>query len=156
MAHQKLKLSLMASILSALYGCANTTEILSTKVLHSGIHCGINKEGLKKLDQKAALNKIVNHGLRPPSNETPDADFNLQHIIAISMGIRPSTGYSLSLQNNKVTQEGRTVYIDIEHKEPREGSMNAQLMTSPCLVFAIAKGHYSEIVASPYKLELNQ
>lgn len=69
--------------------------------------------------------------------ESADVDFSQESILIVSAGQKSSSGYRLELTNWLLEQDHWQV-TRIAH-QPRANSMQAQLITSPCLLVKIPK-----------------
>lgn len=75
----------------------------------------------------------------------PAVDFARQGAIRVAMGPRPTAGYAVALAEPAFTREGSTGLLRVTWSEPPKDSMNAQLLTSPCLVVAVPREGLREI-----------
>lgn len=64
----------------------------------------------------------------------PPVDFKREGVLAVYMGQRPTAGFSLALADPKVAIAGGVGTVVIDFREPAPGLMQAQVLTSPCLL----------------------
>lgn len=116
-----------------LAGCAQTqAEDVSIVLAHG--NCQQVERGAKVIDY-AALARIrgaqlidMEAGSSAPADELT--------LVAVSLGTRPSLGYSLR-PDGMPTREGETLTIRIAEDEPPADAVVAQMITEPCLVFGV-------------------
>ena len=75
----------------------------------------------------------------------PAVDFAKQGAVRVAMGPRPTAGYAVALAEPAFTREGSTGVLRVTWSEPPKDSMNAQVLTSPCLVVAVPRDELREI-----------
>jgi len=67
------------------------------------------------------------------------------NVLVLEMGYRSTAGYSLSLSESKIRVKNKEAIVTALWDEPPEDSMQAQVITSPCVIFALPKGDYSKV-----------
>jgi hypothetical protein len=72
-------------------------------------------------------------------------DFKSMNVLVLEMGYRPTAGYSLSINKEKIRVENKEAIVTAQWDEPPEDSMQAQVITSPCAIFTLPKGDYSKV-----------
>lgn len=72
-------------------------------------------------------------------------DFKSMNVLVLEMGYRPTAGYSLSINKEKIRVENKQAIVTVQWAEPPEDSMQAQVITSPCAIFTLPKGDYSKV-----------
>lgn len=72
-------------------------------------------------------------------------DFKSMNVLVLEMGYRPTAGYSLSINKEKIRVENQEAIVTVQWDEPPEDSMQAQVITSPCAIFTLPKGDYSKV-----------
>ena len=81
----------------------------------------------------------------------PPVNFDRQQVLIVAMGRQSSAGYSVSLQADQLVVDGPVGNIPVRWKTPPPGSLQAQLLTSPCMAVVSAKlPHISE-----YRIQIN-
>ena len=76
---------------------------------------------------------------------TPAVDFNVEHVVRIQMGQRPTGGYGIELAEPHATLNDGEVLIRLRWIEPAPGAIVTQILTSPCLIVSLPKGAYKRI-----------
>ena len=72
-------------------------------------------------------------------------DFNHEGVLALFTGKKPSSGYGLELIESNVEISADTATLKVKIKEPIEGMMQAQMITSACIYLAVERGNYHKI-----------
>ncbi len=72
-------------------------------------------------------------------------DLKSMNVLVLEMGYRSTAGYSLSLSEAKIRVKNKEAIVTALWDEPPEDSMQAQVITSPCVIFALPKGDYSKV-----------
>lgn len=151
---------LLATLL--LVACGSTTQqinkYVTVETLYMSGQCDINESdayivdsaaGLQSIykpnaiQQRIKLGKINNQAaLKQPSG----VDWQQERVVVIAMGQRPSTGYSVSLATTNATVKNGRLFIDILWQTPQQSSIQAQLITSPCLLIKVPASGYQSLV----------
>lgn len=71
-------------------------------------------------------------------------DFQKEKIIVVFMGEKPSAGFSLQLANAEARLVNKVLHVVVNSGVPKNDSMQAQLITSPCLVLATS-ANFTEV-----------
>ena len=109
---------------------------VGVRTLTSDIQCGKSKDvTIVELDarQSALLPGDLASAL------------NSERVFVISMGLRPTAGYSLSLAHARARLEHGVVTIPLAWREPAPGAITAQVITQPCLIVALEKRQYAGV-----------
>jgi hypothetical protein len=69
------------------------------------------------------------HSNIDPKPDLPEVDFSEYTVLAVMMGIQPTSGFSISVTD--ITQENGTISVEIEETEPGMGCVNTQVLTAP-------------------------
>lgn len=146
---------LIAIVLS---GCASTlnnsttapTELLA-EVLHSSLLCGtdIQQPLVSWIDDQADLEQRYAQFNTQSSDPVfaPALDFVQSGALLIAMGPQPSTGYLLNYipgQDN-TWLAGSTLVVSVDWVTPDADSMQAQVITSPCLLLRLDKLNFKRL-----------
>nr|WP_252738133.1 protease complex subunit PrcB family protein [Marinobacter salexigens] len=73
-------------------------------------------------------------------------DLAKEHLLFVTLGERPTSGYSLSLSSAQSTTS--TLQLAVTMRSPAPGTMTAQVITSPCVVVAVPARDWSQIRVS--------
>ena len=119
---------------------------LPVRTVFSGSQCGTAHAGLQILSHaqfRQAWRRIGGGG-------EPEVDWSREVIGWLSMGARSSAGYGLRLAGDTAIRREATVRIVMERLRPAPHSLAAQVVTAPCLWFAVPRGGYRQIqIAEP-------
>lgn len=153
-------------------GCNSASKDLTVDVIYQSNICNIKREGIVVLATAEKLNKVMSSNNRfDLGGGKADADtakakqetlpnFDKKHVLAVSMGFKSTAGYSLVLSDTHVILEDKVAQLAVETQSPdtsgKTGTALAQMLTSPCLILALDKGHYTSIKAGAYTLELSE
>lgn len=72
----------------------------------------------------------------------PPVDFARRAVLWLQMGMQPSAGYGLSLQDQGAAIAADTLTLHVKWLEPAPGRLYAQMVTHPCLLVSVPKGDY--------------
>lgn len=139
--------------LALLAGCASShvTEDkrdapLARQVTQSA-HCGLTGPGLAYVQTAERLQQMLD---LPTQNmavqQLRQVDLAKEHLLFVTLGERPTSGYSLSLSSVQSTTS--TLQLAVAMRSPAPGTMTAQVITSPCVVVAVPARDWSEIRVS--------
>ena len=120
------------------------TNEVNLRVLTSGLQCAKTQSAsIAEISSSEELNA------RLPDSTPADISTALKHerVLMISMGVRPTAGYHLSLAQPRARLDGKVLTLSILWREPAPGSIAAQVITQPCLIVAVEKREYSEVRA---------
>ena len=68
----------------------------------------------------------------------PEVDFTRNMVIAVSAGVRPSTGHSVLVDNVRLDDDG-TLRVEVLQTSPGRGCVTAQQMTQPVDVVVVPR-----------------
>ncbi len=68
-----------------------------------------------------------------------------ENLYLLEMGQRPTAGYTVNLAGAEATIENSRATVEMVWGKPAKGGFVAQVVTSPCLVFALPKGRYDTV-----------
>ena len=80
-----------------------------------------------------------------PRPAVPKVDFGTKAVLVVDGGIRPSAGYALRLDSTAASIAGRTLRLTVEVQMPDPKMRRAQMVTHPCLAFAVPAQGYDRI-----------
>jgi len=113
------------------------------EVLGEGTHCGFATPSLHLVDEGALL-PSMHQGVRSAMADTLDAG---DYVLVVALGQRPTPGHGAQL-NRIETQGNDKISIQLEPVSPAPGSMQAQVITTPCLVLSVPSSGWYEITVS--------
>ena len=71
-------------------------------------------------------------------------NFKKMNVLFLEMGYRPTAGYRLLLSDEKVRLRDNEAIVEASWAEPPADSLQAQVITRPCLIFILPKSDYSK------------
>ena len=76
----------------------------------------------------------------------PSVNYQNQMLIFYAIGQKPSSGYNIELYKTDASLIDKKLHLPIRVTQPAKGSMQAQMITSPCAVYLLPRVSYSDIV----------
>ncbi|VAW51352.1 hypothetical protein MNBD_GAMMA06-942 [hydrothermal vent metagenome] len=142
-------------MLAALYAgsaCSHqqpSDKTLAIQSIYGSNHCAISEVTLKSIGSQAELQNFLksmpkNFGMDEMLE--PDIDFEKQMLILYALGNKPSSGHSLELYKSDAVLIKQKLHLPVRIKQPASGSMQAQVITSPCSIYLLPRVEYSKIV----------
>jgi len=144
------------SDLNAVDSTKNTNTMVTNKHMSAEIlgysECPIYSEPTLKLIQKAEdwielQNNASSRSMSKSAQKDMQPEFDLGSRIGVlvSLGMKPTPGYALRLENPVVPVENGVARITLHSTEPAPGSIMAQMITHPCLLVSIERDNYKAI-----------
>jgi hypothetical protein len=151
-------LLLLSSLLGSIQGCAQPanpgpgqTGPLTAEVLHNATQCGggfLQPTVLYKSFTKTRVSNLPAAGFikgrdkqkqpaQPQTPAVPAVDFTSEGVLFISMGQRPTVGYSLSFVQGWLRLKSDILEVKVIWLEPPPGYRQAQMLTEPCMLLKI-------------------
>ncbi len=93
----------------------------------------------------AMMAKVMPQQLDSVSEPLNPQDFVDRTLLIVNMGSQPTAGYSLSLLETSLQVDGDLATVTVSWEVPDDSSIQAQLLTQPCLALAVQQGDYSNI-----------
>ncbi|MBU0483701.1 MAG: protease complex subunit PrcB family protein [Proteobacteria bacterium] len=142
-----------------LAGCINNGT-LPVNIVFESQTCNI-EAGIIPISHQKELERTLKHISssvigRPPPKTTSEIDFKTDQIFLISLGNKPSTGYSLSLSANLAEIDEGKINLPVAVKEPDPDKSYAQIITSPCVLLSMPKRNYKDVLIDDSNLKLIQ
>ncbi|WP_227537538.1 protease complex subunit PrcB family protein [Marinobacter litoralis] len=107
-------------------------------------HCGLTGPGVAYVDSTKDLDSFLGvRGQNMATGVIRQVDLAQEQLIFVTLGQKPTAGYSLGLA--EVGQENGTLKLQMDLKAPEPGMMVAQVITSPCVVLAVAGGNWGRV-----------
>ena len=139
---RRLSLGLVTTVL--LGACASNGTLTATEVLNHQ-NCQAAEIGLRKVSF-ADVAKLRGSTLlsmsAPDAAADPDEDVLL---FVLAKGHQPTPGYRFELKGAR--QAGQVVTIEFSWHTPAPDSVQAQVITFPCLVVGMERGDYNTVRA---------
>lgn len=140
------KLLLIFSI--AYIGSACSSQTIPLEIIYNSNNCALGGQSLKSIDSATELESLLSsfpkNFSNAPSIKKP-IDYQKQSLIYFALGQKTSSGYSIELKKDVATLSGENLCLPISIVRPGEGSFQAQVITSPCQIYAIPKTDFAEI-----------
>lgn len=93
-------------------------------------------------DWRSWYGRITGLRMNPPP--APAVDFPREGVLLIAMGQRSAAGHGLSLSGDATVRDG-VLTVRVDWREPPPGYLQAQVMTSPCLLLRLAAAPFTRI-----------
>lgn len=143
--------ALAASALFAASGCAPEGARQATvdaRALYADTQCqGLETPGARWLKSAADLARL--HGALSGGGgrrvALPEVDFDKEAVLVLAMGSRPTAGYGLALAERSAVRDADGLEVRVDWREPAPGSMQAQVITYPCLLIAVPGDGYAQV-----------
>jgi hypothetical protein len=137
----------IAFFLPWLAACSSVSSLPVSDIFTSN-QCRIEEQGIAPIDNIESLTAVIQKSQSSFMNKSkltiPDVNFDASAAYVISMGSRPSGGYSINLKGQEATFKDGVVRLPVELVGP--GNMFAtQVMTSPCKIILLPKGDYKRV-----------
>ncbi len=116
---------------------SNVHDILLVK-LFRGLQCPLEESTASAhwVSDSEALQQLINSVPKRVIGQTinlPSFDFKQRRLLLVSMGQRPSAGYQLVLQDEKLGREGKDLVLYLRWKQPDVDGLYAAVITYPCV-----------------------
>jgi len=125
-------------------GCVSQTY---PQDISRGTISGIENERSLVIKNQEDFNSFWSE-LNPQNTETPLIDFSREYAIAVTLGQKPSTAYSIEIVN--VTEIENQVIVHVKKTEPEPDVLVAPALTQPYHIIKILKTH-KDIVFLDFK-----
>jgi len=148
---------------SQLVACASSQNV-DFSVIHQARQCGYAEAGISHLDSAEQQTWVINK-LSPFSDESErQALRNLfteharkENLFLIAQGSKPTAGYGFEVKAKMAPLEKDTLRLPIRFSQPDKDKMQAQMLTSPCMVLGIDnKAHYQSIEVDSLKQDISR
>jgi PrcB C-terminal len=107
---------------------------------------GSRESGLNLIDDAKSWQAFVRStSQRAPSLIDWKPNFVNSRVILVRLGSKSSAGYGVKVGSAKWTASDSEVVLSVHTSKPAPGSLNASLLTSPCLVVHIAHASFKTL-----------
>ena len=140
-------------IIISIVGDVQADQEIPILTVYSSAYCGMSKQVLERINNPLELSQVLDvilSGEQPKPSIKIDVDYARQSLILFALGQKPSAGFNLMLDKNKAMIRAHKLYLPIRVFEPRAGSFQAQVMTSPCQIYVIPNADFTEILLENY------
>lgn len=139
-----LLISYLVSISSA---CSH--QLIPMQIVYSSNDCAIAEATVKTIRSAEELKQFTQTLPRSFSN-TPrisqHIDYLKQTLILYAPGQQNSAGYAIKLEKKVAKLKDQIIYLPVYMVKPEKNSFQAQVMTSPCQIYAIPNTDFKEIL----------
>jgi hypothetical protein len=139
----------MASLLVACAGNADLADDgapLARQLVQSD-HCGLTAPGIVMIAERSEVDRLkslpASHLALEPLSKI---DFDNEHLVLVGVGQKPTSGYGVTLADSRI-RDGQ-LEVEVRLREPAEGAMLAQVLTTPCAVIAVRNEGWSRLKVS--------
>jgi hypothetical protein len=113
--------------------------------------CGGQAAGIRRLSDLAQWNelrrRVTRNYLVTPAQGPAVPDFAREAVFVIDMGQRATLGYAIQLASNVATVRDTHIEFRVDWQEPAPDMLQAQMLTSPCIVVSVPAGAYAQATA---------
>lgn len=159
----KIKLAYYLSLALTVSGCgsgfddvtgADSSESVQVKlqVIYRDSQCQAFRPGIQILDDAASWiewrrqqDRRLFSEANEPENDVIDIDFSQFSVIVISMGQRPTPGYTVDVRGDAGVLDGGVLNITSVWEQPPEDAILAQVLTSPCVAITVPRAQYNTV-----------
>ena len=135
------------ALIASVWACAPRATVDVSEIMNHG-RCAHLEPGATwvTLDELAEIRGVQLLGMETPQ-ATPQAsqvssELPSQHLLAVSNGSQPTAGYAFEL--GRVSASGNAIELYLNWHKPDADAYVAQVLTSPCAVFAVA-GYFESL-----------
>jgi len=153
------ELTLLVLVTGALVGCDRGQELAATEVLNNtnckGAEDGLTKVSfaeVAKLRGSTLISMSTSTETTTPGGAEDDNAGDELLLFALSKGRQPTPGYFFSLTDARLTDQ--RAILELTWHTPGPDSVQAQVITYPCIVVAVEPGDYREVRAVDQNQEL--
>ena len=107
---------------------------------------GSRESGINLIDDAKSWQAFVrNSAQRAPGLSEWKPNFVNSRVILIRLGSKPSAGYTVKVGEAKWIAQVSELVLNVYTTRPTQGSLNASVLTSPCLVLNIAQATFKTL-----------
>ena len=131
---------ILTLLVSYVGGCGNQPQLVAVEVLNYA-NCQGAERGVRQVSyaEVAKLRGSTLLGITTEASGEPPEVI----LLSVFKGAQPTPGFSFSLSAASVVQG--TAELTVQWHEPEPNTLQAQMMTYPCLVIGIEPGGYSTV-----------
>ena len=130
----------------------DTSEPVQAQVIYRGIQCPAIQPGIQVIrdaiswtDWQRQRQQMFFLASNEPEDAAPDLDFGQASVIVISMGQKPTPGYTVDVPEGSVALQGTLLTINTIWQQPPEGAILPQVITSPCIAITVPTVPFSTV-----------
>ncbi|MET0064773.1 MAG: protease complex subunit PrcB family protein [Candidatus Thiodiazotropha sp.] len=146
---EALKWMTITTLVASMAGCNTLTKTVS--VMEDGAACRqISEAGMHRVKgpiiQSTGAGVVLSNKPIKSVDAASEEDENYW-TVRVDMGAKPTAGYGLKLVSEKLVITDQTARFALQWVEPEPGSMQAQMISYPCLYLKVEKGDYEVLEA---------
>lgn len=140
----------LAGLACAALGAGRAPADLTRVIFNSGMCGDVSRDPAviwigSASDLGAAYERIQRRQVGGAGPGPPQVDFSTRAVLWVQMGMQPSAGYGLSLQEAGAEIGAGTLTLHLKWLEPAPGRLYAQVITHPCLLVTVPRGGYQRV-----------
>ena len=131
---------------------ADSTEPAQLQVVYRGSRCAAVRLGVEVIrdtdswaEWRRQQDRQVFSADDGPGDEETAIDFGRSTVIVISMGQKPTPGYAVDVVADSAVLQGGSLTISSVWRQPAEGAILAQVLTSPCVAIMVSTSRYDTV-----------
>jgi hypothetical protein len=130
------------------------TEVLPAQIIYRSVLCQMSQTTpdvqwiVSDSDYHDLLARIIPRHPGSPAGDPPRVDFATQHALLVSMGQKPTAGYTLDLLQVERIQTESRLSLAMTWLEPPPDAFLAQVITHPCVIIKITGEPLDSIVVT--------
>lgn len=143
--------ALIGGLVAACQGmpAGGDTSSPEARMIWQSGQCGARSAGSRWIGDPAALERAVRaSGPASPDADEPDMpspDFERRRVLLVALGERPTAGYGIGLERETLEIQGDTAVLRVAVTRPPADSMQAQVITAPCMLVTVEPADYSTL-----------
>ena len=131
---------------------ADSAESVQLQVVYRGSRCAAVQPGVEVIrdtdswaEWRRQQDRQVFSADNGPGDEEIAVDFGQSTVIVISMGQKPTPGYTVEVVAGSAMLQGETLKISSIWQQPAEDAILAQVLTSPCVAIMVSTTQYDTV-----------
>lgn len=131
---------------------ADSSEPVQLQVVYRGNRCAAVQPGVEVIrdtdswaEWRRQQDRQVLLATDGPDDEGTAIDFGRSTVIVISMGQKPTPGYAVDVLEDSAVVQGGSLNIGSVWRQPAEGAILAQVLTSPCVAIMVSTARYDTV-----------
>tara|TARA_R110001592_G_scaffold93168_3_gene270774 strand:+ start:5061 stop:5570 length:510 start_codon:yes stop_codon:yes gene_type:complete len=143
----------------------SSQQAVGFSVIKESIQCRIQQPTIKAISNQQDKDELIKQLSSYKNKENPSNPFaqlimkhsETEQLFLVSQGQKNSSGYGFLVSGNEGLLIDSTLTLPISFTSPDKNSMQAQMMTSPCLVLGIdSKTQYDHLVIDSLELTISK
>jgi len=140
-------------------------QTVEFSVIKESIQCRIQQEKIEAISSQQDKDQLIKQLSSFKDRGNPNSSFaqllmehsKQEQLFLVSQGQKPSSGYGFLVAENTGSLINSTLTLLISFTSPDKNSMQAQMMTSPCLLLGIdSTVQYDQLVINKLELTISK